>query len=100
MLSTCSFVTALTSKARTIAPMFRAVCIAASPATPTPSTRTFAGGTFPAAVIWPAKNLPNTFAASTTERYPAMLAWDDRTSYDWARDSIRGTLSRAKVVVR
>jgi hypothetical protein len=38
--------------------MFFAVWIAASPATPVPITRTFAGGTFPAAVICPAKN-PN-----------------------------------------
>jgi hypothetical protein len=32
---------------------------AASPATPPPITNIFAGGTFPAAVICPVKNLPN-----------------------------------------
>jgi hypothetical protein len=68
MLSTCSFVTARTSKARTIAPMFLAVCIAANPATPTPKTNTLAGGTFPAAVICPAKKRLNTAAASMTLR--------------------------------
>ena len=32
------------------------------------------GGTFPAAVICPAKNRPNSFAASMTARYPAIFA--------------------------
>lgn len=39
----------------TMAPMFFAVCTAARPATPPPSTSTFAGATLPAAVIWPAR---------------------------------------------
>ena len=51
--STCSFTADRVSKARTIAPMFLAWPIAARPATPPPITRIFAGGTFPAAVIWP-----------------------------------------------
>jgi hypothetical protein len=38
------------SVARTIAPSEPAAPIAASPATPQPTTSTFAGGTFPAAV--------------------------------------------------
>ncbi len=42
--------------------------IAASPATPAPTTSTFAGGTLPAAVTWPVKNDPNSCAASTTAR--------------------------------
>ena len=45
-----------------------AVPIAASPATPTPATSTLAGGTLPAAVTWPVKKRPNTFAASMTAR--------------------------------
>mmetsp|Transcript_9199 Transcript_9199/g.13636 ORF Transcript_9199/g.13636 Transcript_9199/m.13636 type:complete len:214 (-) Transcript_9199:697-1338(-) len=81
MDSTCSFVTGRTSKARTIAPIFFAVWMAASPATPAPSTSTFAGGTFPAAVICPAKNLGNSSAASMIALYPAILACDERTSY-------------------
>mmetsp|Transcript_18195 Transcript_18195/g.41912 ORF Transcript_18195/g.41912 Transcript_18195/m.41912 type:complete len:205 (+) Transcript_18195:2239-2853(+) len=78
--STCSFVTGRTSKALTMAPMFLAVWMAASPATPVPSTKTLAGGTFPAAVICPAKNLPKEFEASSTARYPEILAWLDRAS--------------------
>ena len=39
-----------------------------------PSTNIFAGGTFPAAVICPVKNLPNSLAVSITARYPAILA--------------------------
>ena len=35
-----------------------AVPMAESPATPAPITKTFAGGTFPAAVIWPVKKRP------------------------------------------
>ena len=46
-----------------------------------PKTRTLAGGTFPAAVICPAKNLGNSSAASMTARYPAILACEERTSY-------------------
>ena len=33
-----------------------------------PATSTFAGGTLPAAVIWPVKKRPNSWAASTTAR--------------------------------
>ena len=58
MLLTCSFTVGRVSKARTIAPMPRAAPIAARPATPAPITSTFAGGTRPAAVIWPVKNRP------------------------------------------
>mmetsp|Transcript_6030 Transcript_6030/g.26641 ORF Transcript_6030/g.26641 Transcript_6030/m.26641 type:complete len:200 (+) Transcript_6030:3310-3909(+) len=68
MDSTCSLAAARTSKARTMAPMFLAVWIAARPATPAPTTSTLAGGTLPAIVNWPAKNLGNAFAASTTAR--------------------------------
>lgn len=53
---TCSFTASLVSNARTMAPMLRAVPIADRPATPPPITRTLAGGTFPAAVIWPITN--------------------------------------------
>ena len=56
------------SVARTIAPNAPAEPMAASPATPTPTTSTFAGGTFPAAVICPVKNRPNSCAASITAR--------------------------------
>ncbi len=57
--SICSDTSGLTSNALTIAPIDCAVPIAANPATPAPITRILAGGTFPAAVIWPVKNLPN-----------------------------------------
>ena len=56
------------SVARTIAPSAPAEPMAASPATPAPTTKTFAGGTFPAAVTWPVKNRPNSCAASITAR--------------------------------
>ena len=56
------------SVARTMAPRLPAVPMAARPATPAPATSTFAGGTLPAAVTWPVKNRPKTFAASTTAR--------------------------------
>lgn len=36
-----------------MAPIFLAVPIADKPATPPPITKTLAGGTLPAAVIWP-----------------------------------------------
>ena len=58
MLLTCSRTAARVSKARTMAPRPRAAPIAARPATPAPMTRTFAGGTRPAAVICPVKNRP------------------------------------------
>lgn len=51
--STCSWTADLVSKALTIAPIFLAWAIAARPATPPPITNILAGGTFPAAVIWP-----------------------------------------------
>lgn len=51
--STCSLTAARVSKALTIAPIFLAVPTADKPATPPPMTRIFAGGIFPAAVIWP-----------------------------------------------
>ena len=68
ILSTCCLTSSLVSKARTMAPMLRAAPMAASPATPAPMTITFAGGTLPAAVIWPVKKRPKLFAASTTAR--------------------------------
>ena len=64
----CSSTAARTSNSLTIAPMFLAVCTAASPATPPPRTITLAGGTLPAAVICPAKKRPNTPDASITAR--------------------------------
>jgi len=66
--STCSRTTGRTSYAETSAPRFLAVCTAARPATPQPSTSTLAGGTLPAAVIWPAKKRPKACEASTTAR--------------------------------
>src|SRR3954465_3099948 len=50
-LSICSLTSGRTSVAVTAAPRRRAVAIACRPATPAPRTRTFAGGTVPAAVI-------------------------------------------------
>eukprot|EP00982_Pelagococcus_subviridis_P009671 30937-Pelagococcus_subviridis.AAC.29 len=98
MDSTCSLAAALTSNARTIAPMFFAVCTAASPATPAPTTRTFAGGTFPAIVNCPAKNRGNAFAASTMALYPEMFAMDDSVSNACARDIVLGTQSKPNAV--
>lgn len=63
------------------------------------TTRTFAGGTFPAAVICPAKKRGNWSAASMIARYPAIFAWELRISYVWARESILGTQSKAKTSV-
>ena len=42
--------------------------IAERPATPAPTTSTFAGGTLPAAVTCPVKNLPKFSPASITAR--------------------------------
>ena len=56
----------LVSKTLTTAPIFLAVPMADKPATPPPMTSTLAGGTRPAAVIWPVKKRPNWLAASTT----------------------------------
>ena len=46
--------------------MERAQPMADSPATPPPMTSTLAGGTRPAAVIWPVKKRPKWLAASMT----------------------------------
>ncbi len=64
----CSATAARVSKTRTTAPIPRATPIAERPATPPPTTRTFAGGTRPAAVICPVKKRPKWVAASTTAR--------------------------------
>lgn len=50
------------------------MAIADKPATPPPITSTLAGGSLPAAVIYPVKNLPKLDAASMTALYPAILA--------------------------
>ncbi|MNR63421.1 hypothetical protein D3C85_1857250 [compost metagenome] len=55
-------------------------------------TKTFAGGTVPAAVIISGKPRVNSFAASITARYPARFAWLDKTSIVCAR-VMRGTSS-------
>jgi hypothetical protein len=68
MLSTCSLTAGRVSKERTIAPRPLAAPIAARPATPAPMTMTLAGGTLPAAVIWPVKKRPKALAASMTAR--------------------------------
>ena len=64
-LSTCSRTIGLTSNPETTAPSRLEVAIAWSPATPAPSTSTFAGATVPAAVISIGKNFGNVSAAST-----------------------------------
>ena len=61
-----------------MAPRDVEVPVAASPATPAPTTKTFAGGTLPAAVTWPVKNRPKLLPASITARYPAILAIEDK----------------------
>ena len=68
MDSICSATSGRTSNAYVIAPKDVAVPIAANPATPAPTTSTLAGGTLPAAVIWPVKNLPKLLPASMTAR--------------------------------
>mmetsp|Transcript_2058 Transcript_2058/g.5705 ORF Transcript_2058/g.5705 Transcript_2058/m.5705 type:complete len:225 (-) Transcript_2058:273-947(-) len=68
MDSTCSLAADRTSKAVTTALRFFACWMAASPATPAPTTITRAGFTLPAAVICPAKGLCMACAASTTAR--------------------------------
>ena len=70
------------------------MAIACSPATPTPSTTTFAGGTVPAAVIASGKNRGSRIAASSTARYPAASAWLESTSIACAREE-RGSCSKA-----
>lgn len=69
------------SKPLTMAPNDLAVAMADRPATPPPITNTFAGGSLPAAVIYPVKNLPKCDAASMTALYPAILAIEERASY-------------------
>ena len=71
--------------------------MACRPATPTPTTSTFAALTVPAAVM----NIGNIFgsvsAARRTALYPATVAIDDRASMLWAR-VIRGISSIEKLV--
>mmetsp|Transcript_35239 Transcript_35239/g.76446 ORF Transcript_35239/g.76446 Transcript_35239/m.76446 type:complete len:261 (-) Transcript_35239:177-959(-) len=94
----CSLTASLVSKTRTTAPKFLAWPVADSPATPPPITRTLAGGTRPAAVIWPAKKRPKWCEASMMARYPAMLAIELRVSKAWARLITLGMQSRARTV--
>jgi hypothetical protein len=68
-----------------------------SPATPAPSTSTLAGASVPAAVVSIGSSLPSSPAPRSTALYPATVAWELRTSIDWAR-VMRGTRSRARNV--
>ena len=61
--STCSRVAGRTSKPETTPPSRRAVAIAWSPATPAPSTSTFAGAIVPAAVVSIGRNFGSRSAA-------------------------------------
>ena len=79
-----------------MAPRARPAPMAASPATPAPMIMIFAGGIFPAAVIWPVNGRLNAAAASTTARYPARLAMELKTSIFCAR-VVRGIASKASV---
>lgn len=63
---TYSLTADLVSNPLTMAPKLLAVAIDDNPATPPPITNTLAGGSLPAAVIWPVKNLPKCEAASMT----------------------------------
>src|SRR6185437_3301515 len=72
--------------------------MACRPATPAPSTRTFAGRLVPAAVISIGKNRPKWSAATSTALYPATLAWEVSASIDWARLTVRGRPSRLMAV--
>jgi hypothetical protein len=56
------------SNAMTTAPSRRAVAMACSPATPAPSTSTWAGGTVPAAVMNIGKKRSSSVAAISTAR--------------------------------
>ncbi len=69
----------------------------ADPATPAPSTSTFAGGTVPAAVMNIGKNFGSSSAPSSAARYPETVACDDRASIDCAR-LILGRRSRLYAV--
>mmetsp|Transcript_125279 Transcript_125279/g.304194 ORF Transcript_125279/g.304194 Transcript_125279/m.304194 type:complete len:258 (-) Transcript_125279:332-1105(-) len=96
--STCSAAAARTSNDVTMAPRFLAAWMAASPATPAPTTMTRVGGILPAAVDCPANGRCRTLPASMTARYPAMLACDDSTSNAWPRDSVRSSMSMENAV--
>ncbi len=71
------------------------MAIADSPATPAPTTKTRAGAMVPAAVVIKGKSFGRAWAAIRTARYPAMLAWELRTSIDCAR-VVRGRSSSEK----
>ena len=73
--------------------------IACNPATPAPTTKTFAGVSVPAAVIIIGNIRGAALAASRTALYPTIVAIDDRTSIDWAR-VIRGINSSENEVTR
>ncbi|AFR50962.1 Transcriptional regulator [Gordonia sp. KTR9] len=64
-----------------------AEAVRASQATPAPATSTIAGGTLPAAVTWPANNLPKTWAASTTASYPRLSRSGSAHPSTGARDA-------------
>ena len=66
--SICSFTAARTSKANVTAPSRLAVASACRPATPAPSTITFAGRIVPAAVVSIGKNLGSSCAAISAAR--------------------------------
>ena len=85
------------SKPVTTAPSRFAVAIACRPATPAPSTITFAGATVPAAVVIIGKKRPTSRAATRVAAYPATLACEESASIAWAR-VIRGIASIAKLV--
>ena len=94
-LSTCSLTTGRTSKPATTAPRRREVAIACKPATPAPSTSTFAGATVPAAVISIGKKRGSRSAATSTALYPDTVACDESASIGCAR-VMRGIDSIAK----
>src|SRR5215208_7136195 len=92
---TCSRVAGRMSKPDTTPPSRRAVAIACSPATPAPSTSTFAGAIVPAAVVSIGRNLGSRSAAMSAALYPATVACDESASIDCAR-LMRGIDSIAK----
>jgi hypothetical protein len=57
-----------------------------------------AGWILPAAVDWPANGLCIWWAASITALYPATLACEDKTSYDWPLDNVRNNVSKENIV--
>ena len=97
-LSTCSLDDILTSVAKTIPPILFAVAIACNPATPAPTTKIFAAGIVPAAVIIIGTAFLKFAKASTTALYPAKLACDERMSIDWAL-VILGSNSKEKTLI-